>query len=152
MNESYNRRRPRLEDVRERNDSGRKRGFFLTGFQTVICVIGLAAVVALKQFGGQYYVTAKSYVENALQNNITSEEVSEALHSIGEKLPDAAEIFSSGVISSSNAQNGAHSGTTSETSGSSQSEPASSSSSSAAVSSLQPVTGSSSAAALPAEA
>lgn len=99
MNENYIRKRPRLEDTkaRNRNEGG---GYFLTGFQILICVICLAASFGLKQFGGKYYDKAKTYVESALQNNITREEVSQVFHNIGKQLPDASEIFNSGITTS----------------------------------------------------
>lgn len=100
MDENNVRRRPRLDDARPRNRN-KSRGFFLTGFQIVICVICLVAAFGLRQYGGKYYEKAKAYAEDALQNNITREEVSQVFHNIGKQLPDAAEIFSSGISSSS---------------------------------------------------
>lgn len=105
MYEDTNRRRPRLEDAKMTNNSAPKSGFFFTGFQMAVCVICLVLALALKQFGGGYYKAAKVYVKDALQNSITSEEVTDVLHNIGKQLPDAAEVFSSGVTSSASAKN-----------------------------------------------
>jgi hypothetical protein len=131
VNENYSRKRPRLEDTKVKDDGVSKSGFFLTGFQMVLCIICLVAALALKQYGGGYYTIAKKYVKNALQNNITSEEVTQVLHSIRDQFPDAAEVFSNGVTVSSSAKEDAQSSTESETSSSSKSITSSSKSSKA---------------------
>lgn len=100
MNEYNVRKRPKLEDVRARNRNENGKGFFLTGFQIVICVICLAVAFGLKQWGGKYYDKVKAYAQAAFENNITREDVSEVFHNIGKQLPDAAAIFSSSNTSS----------------------------------------------------
>jgi murein DD-endopeptidase MepM/ murein hydrolase activator NlpD len=133
-NENYVRRRPRLEDARV-NTSRKKSSSFLTGFQIGACVFVLAAALVLKQFGGDYYVTAKSYVKEALQNSITSEEVTAVLHSIGEQLPDAAEVFSSGVTTPKSSSSGSSSSQSSQSKAVSNAAGGSSSSASSSTSS-----------------
>lgn len=118
-NENYVRRRPRLDDAKLKTPEKPKSSFFLTGFQIGTCVFILAVALALKQFGGSYFVTAKSYVKEALQKSITSEEVTAVLHRIGEQLPDAAEVFSSGVVPSGSSGNSQSKATSGASSGSS---------------------------------
>lgn len=102
MDENYPRRRPRLEDTKVREDRDNKPGFFFTGFQTVVCIICVIAAIGLKQFGGTYYTIAKPYVNDALKKPITSGEVTQTFHELRDKwFPDAAEVFSRGVTSSS---------------------------------------------------
>jgi murein DD-endopeptidase MepM/ murein hydrolase activator NlpD len=104
MNEYYTRKRPRPDEARPK-DGGSSRsghGIFLTGFQIVVCVICIAAAFGFKQFGGQYYTIARAYVVDAFKYSVTGDDVVQAFQNIREKwFPDAAEVFSKGVTSSS---------------------------------------------------
>lgn len=100
MYENNTRRRPHLEDTYfESKDSQKGKSSFIC-FQIVVCVLCLAAALVIKQFGGAYYVTARAYVKDAFQNNVTSSQISEVFSSIRNQFPDAAEVFSNDFTSS----------------------------------------------------
>jgi len=102
VNESPNRVRPRLSDIRNSRTVKKKGGFFLTGAQTVICIICLITAFALKTYGGEYYQSARAFAKDAYNNSIKKEDITEALKSISGDFPSAEEVFKNQASSTAN--------------------------------------------------
>lgn len=119
MYEKTNRIRPRLKDVRSEKRENEREGFFLTGFQSVICLLCLITAFLIKLYGGQCYKTAKAFAQNACQSSISSKMFDGVLQSISRSFPDASEVFknqassSASKIKTSSAVNSSSSKTTS---------------------------------------
>lgn len=126
VNENGNRVRPRLDDIRYSKPAHKKRGMFLTGFQSVICIICLLLAFGVKTYGGAIYKTARIFASDAMKNSITGEDADKVFKIIKSQFPDAQEVFAdraaSGVSASSkqasSSQSAASSGSSSKTSAS----------------------------------
>lgn len=121
MYENYQRRRPSHNDAVVRNREVHKSNFFLTGFQIIMCVIGLVAAFAISKSSSGFYTSAKGFAKSALNSNITNAQVAGAFDTIRDgirsQVPDAAEVFKNSASSASSK---------SSSSGSSSSKPSSS--------------------------
>lgn len=127
MNESPKRVRPRLSDVRDSRTVKKKGGFFLTGAQTVICIVCLITAFILKTYGGQYYQSARAFAKDAYNNSIKKEDITEALKSISGDFPSAEEVFKNQASSSVNSSKANSSNSTSSSGANSSSSAAASS-------------------------
>lgn len=93
MYENSNRVRPRINDVKNRKPENTNHGFFLTGAQTIICILCLLTALGIRIYGGDIYKSAKNYADDALKHSITKQKISQVLKSFGDEFPSASEVF-----------------------------------------------------------
>jgi hypothetical protein len=129
MYENNKRIRPHLDDAKFDIKEPQNKKTSVIYFQIVVCILCLIAAIAIKQLGGARYVAARDYAKNAMNNNITSSQISDVISIVRNQFPDAKEVFGTDFASSDS-----YSGTSSAISsslGSSSSLPSAAGSSSA---------------------